>query len=992
MKDSLTKINKSTKMVLLIIIMCILWIPAIAQKVPVTGKVTDNSGNPLPGVNVIAKGTQTGTSTNTEGQYTIQVEKNAILVFSYLGMKDKEEAVNGRGVIDVVLESTSIDLSELVVIGYGTSRKRDMTTAVSVVSTRDFNERPVTNVAQAMQGKAAGVQVVLPSGKPGGDAFIRVRGATSVLAGNEPLYVIDGVPTTSMQTVNPQDIESVQVLKDASSAAIYGARAANGVVIITTKRGKIGEVNVSFNSYGGFSYMNNDISALNTDQYRVLMDQIKGEGTVPSTQTNYTNWIDETFKTGNIQNYQLSVTTGNDKSQYFFSGGYSNEKGIVSPAQNKKFTFRLNTDSRLYNWLKFTTSISLINNYYTDVIDNQNSMRGGTILSAINTPPFLHIWDPANPEQYEVNPYQNSWENPIAYASRSNISKTNRVLANANTEISFLKDFKLKSNFGIDGYMYQRDLYIDPVRTVYGRTENGLGEADKSNSMVWLVENVLTYDKSIGDHNLSVLVGQSAQSSRWDQSYISAKDFPKNTAVQTINAANQITYAATSASEWSIASFFSRLSYNYRSKYLVTANLRYDGSSKLAPGNQWGFFPSISGAWRLSAEPFMQDIDFISDLKIRGGWGKNGNQEGIGDYAWQALYSFSRRSATSPLSGPGIYQSSIENRSLKWEETYQTNLGIDLAMLDNKINFTGDVYWKNTDGLLVNVPLPSGAAPVDHITRNDGKMKNWGLEFTLGFKNEEHPVKWNTNIIWSMNRNKVTDLELSQIYNFAKLESNNEYVVRMSPGYALGTFYGYVAQGVDPETGNMIYEDRNDNGTIDPDDRTVIGNAQPDFIYSLSQNLSYKGWNLNIFFQGSQGNDIFNASRIDTEGMFDTKNQTTEVLRRWMRPGQITDIPKAVNDGSTFNVHNSTRFVEDGSYLRFKTLTLSYSLPERIVKKINLKNLTLYATANNLFTITRYSGFDPEVNYGGNDSVIQGVDYGTYPQSKSYIFGVSLQF
>jgi len=991
MKDSIKSINKSKRMIITTIL-CVLWVPIMAQTISVTGKVSDVSGSPIYGVNVMIKGSQDGTSTNAEGIYTINAPKNATLKFSFIGMKDIEQAINGRSVMDIVMESSSIDISELVVIGYGTSKKRDMTTAVSVVSTKDFGERPVTNVAQAIQGKAAGVQVVLPSGKPGGEAFIRVRGATSVLAGNEPLYVIDGVPTTSMQTVNPQDIETVQILKDASSAAIYGARAANGVVIITTKRGKSGQVSVAFNAYTGFSKIGNDISALNTDQYRSLMAEIKGTGTVPDSETNYTDWVSETFKTGSIQNYQLSVTSGTEKTQYFFSGGFSDEKGIVSPSENKKLTFRVNTDSKLYSWLKVGTNVSFINNKYNDVNDNLNSMRGGTILSAINTPPFLHVWDPENPEQYEVNPYQNSWENPLAYASRSNLSKTYRLLANANSEISFLKDFKLKSNFGIDGYLYQRDLYIDPIKTVYGRSENGLGESDKTNSFVWLVENVLTYDKTINDHTFSVLLGQSSQSSRWDQSYISAKDYPENTSVKTINAANQITYAGTTASEWSIASFFSRLTYNYRSKYLMTANLRYDGSSKLAPGNQWGFFPSISGAWRISSEPFMKDLDFISDLKIRGGWGKNGNQEGIGDYAWQALYAFSRRSATSPLSGPGIYQSTIENKSLKWEETYQANLGIDLSLLENKFTFTGDLYSKKTNGLLVNVPLPSGAAPVDYITRNDGKMKNWGVELSLGAKNEDHEIKWSTNVIWSMNRNTVTDLELSKIYNYAKLESNNEYVVRMSPGYSLGTFYGYVAKGVDPETGNMIYEDRNDNGSVDPDDRTVIGNAQPDFIYSLNQNVSYKGLSLNIFFQGSQGNEIFNASRIDTEGMFDTKNQTTEVLRRWERPGQITDIPKAVSDGSTYNVHNSSRFVEDGSYLRLKSLTLSYSLPGSWIKKVNLKNLTVYATANNLFTITNYSGFDPEVNYKGNDSVIQGVDYGTYPQSKSYIFGISLQF
>lgn len=986
------KIFRRNARILLLGLLCVCWIPSMAQTITVSGRVTDKEGAPMAGVNIVVKGTTNGTNTDVDGKYSISTPANAILQFSFIGMKSVEEAVGGRSIIDVVLESESMDISEVVVIGYGTSRKKDITTAVSVVSTEDFDKRPVTNVAQAIQGKAAGVQVVLPSGKPGGDAFIRVRGATSVLAGNDPLFVIDGVPTTSMQALNPQDIETVQVLKDASSAAIYGARAANGVVIITTKHAKAGVASVSVNSYMGFSNLANSLDVLNNEQYRELMDEVKGPGTVPTSQTNYTNWIDETFSTGQIQNYQVSVSNGTEKMKYYFSAGFSDEKGIVKPAENKKYTIRTNINSDLFKWLKFGTNISFIHNWYNDVSDNANSGRAGTILSAINTPPFLHIWDPNNPEQYEVNPFQNSWENPLAYASRINQSKTERVLANANTEITFLKDFKLKSNFGIDGYIYQRDLYIDPVKTVYGRTENGIGEADKSNSLVWLIENVLSYEKTFGNHNLSVQAGQSAQSSRWDQSYISAKDFPKNSAVTTINAANQITYAASSASEWAIASFFGRVSYNYMSKYLFTANFRYDGSSKLSSDNRWDFFPSFSAAWRLSSEPFLKNVVFINDLKIRGGWGRNGNQEGIGDYAWQALYGFSRQSPTSPLSGPGIYQMNLENPSLKWEVTYQSNVGLDLTVLDSHLSFTGDVYWKNTDGLLVNVPLPSGSAAVDYITRNDGKMKNWGVELSLDAKDFRHELKWSTNLFWSMNRNEITELQLSQIYNFAQLESNNEYVIRMSPGYSLGTFYGYVAKGVDPETGDMIYEDRNNNGVIDPDDRTVIGSAEPDFIYGLNQTLTYKGIGLTLFFQGSQGNDIFNASRIDTEGMFDVKNQTTEVLRRWKRPGQITDIPRAVSNGSTFNVHNSTRFVEDGSYFRLKALTLSYSLPSKWLSRVSIKNFTLYATATNLFTITGYNGFDPEVNYGGNNSVIQGVDYGTYPQSRSYIFGLSFDF
>jgi len=404
------KIFRRNARILLLGLLCVCWIPSMAQTITVSGRVTDKEGAPMAGVNIVVKGTTNGTNTDVDGKYSISTPANAILQFSFIGMKSVEEAVGGRSIIDVVLESESMDISEVVVIGYGTSRKKDITTAVSVVSTEDFDKRPVTNVAQAIQGKAAGVQVVLPSGKPGGDAFIRVRGATSVLAGNDPLFVIDGVPTTSMQALNPQDIETVQVLKDASSAAIYGARAANGVVIITTKHAKAGVASVSVNSYMGFSNLANSLDVLNTEQYRELMDEVKGPGTVPTSQTNYTNWIDETFSTGQIQNYQVSVSNGTEKMKYYFSAGFSDEKGIVKPAENKKYTIRTNINSDLFKWLKFGTNISFIHNWYNDVSDNANSGRAGTILSAINTPPFLHIWDPNNPEQYEVNPFQNSWE------------------------------------------------------------------------------------------------------------------------------------------------------------------------------------------------------------------------------------------------------------------------------------------------------------------------------------------------------------------------------------------------------------------------------------------------------------------------------------------------------------------------------------------------------------------------------------------------------
>ncbi len=954
----------------------------------VTGKVTATSGESLPGVNVLLKGSNIGTITDADGKYTINASEGT-LVYSFIGYKPLEVSIDGRSVVDVSMEEDVTTLEQVVVIGYGTQKRKDITTAVVTVDESAIEGRPMVTAAEALQGKAAGVQVVSPSGKPGGDISVRVRGATSVLAGNEPLYVVDGVPTTDIRGLNPQDIATFNVLKDAASASIYGARAANGVVLITTKRGKANTPTIRFNAYTGFSNLRKTVDVLNTAQYRDLMEEVLGPGSVDPNASYNANWGDQVFGTGKNQSYQVSFSGGNDRSRYMISGNYLVNEGIVKPAKFSRYSFRVNLDNDVKDWLKIGTSLNFLSSKTKDTPDNLSSGRGGVIMSALNTPPFLQTYNPDGSGQFNPNPFQPSWENPIAYMYGPDQEvRDNRLFGNITGQVQLLKDLSFKTNVGIDLNIHQWDYYLDPFRTVYGRQQNGTGQADKRNSITALWENTLNYSKSFGVNNLSLLAGTSTQKYQSDDSYLSGNDFPADANVKTINAANTI-YGSTDRQEWALASFFGRLNYDYDGKYLLTASVRRDGSSKLS--NKWGTMPSFSAGWRISSESFMQGVNFIDDLKLRAGWGRNGNQEGISNYASYGLINYTRRLPTNPLSGPATTQVSYGNPDLKWETTEQTNIGLDVAILESRVNFSVDAYVKKTSDVLLNVQLPS-TLPITSIQTNAGAIQNKGLEFNLSSINTDNDLRWTTDFNIAFNRNKVTSLNYTGVYYYGHTYSNNQDVSIVRAGLPLGSFYGYVAEGVDPETGDMKYKDLNNDGAISAADRTVIGNGQPDFIYGLTNRLSYKNFDLNIFFQGSQGNQVFNATRIDLEGMFDSKNQSTAVLRRWTPENPNTDMPRAIGGGNTDNVRNSTRFVEDGSYLRLKAVTLTYNFAPAFIQKIKANKLSLYVTGQNLLTFTKYSGFDPEVNAFGTSSTELGIDYGTYPQARTIIFGLNLEF
>lgn len=960
-----------------------------------SGHVLDEQGEAVIGATVMIKGTGVGTATNVEGYFSLDGEPGKVLVFSSVGYTTLE--VRGAKGMTVVLKEDTELLDELVVVGYGQVKKKDVTTAISSVSTDEINSRPIVSTAQALQGKAAGVSVIQPNGMPGGETSIRVRGTTSFNGSNSPLYVVDGVPVDNINFLAPTDIADLQILKDASSAAIYGSRAANGVILITTKSGESGRTRISLNMQYGVTAVSNKITPLNTEQYRELQEEI-GIVKLPEGLEDQTDWFAETYRPGSTQNYQLAMSSGNDKLRYYLSLGYLNDKGILPVAFYNRYNFRVNVDNKLNNWLTMNANISYSDYSNNGIISGQGANRGGVVLSVVNTPTYAPVYDPNNPDHFYNNFYGvGNITNPLENMARSenNKGKENRLIASGSLTVAPLKGLTYKTTFSLDRRNVVNTSFLDPDRTSWGRNQHGEGSDNRNTNTVTTWDNVLNYNTYLNDdHHLDLMAGSSWTQSDYNNSWINASHF-RNGLIQTLNVANKISWTGTGtgSSQWAILSFFGRASYNYQGKYLLTANIRTDGSSKLHPDKRWGVFPSVSAAWRLSAEPFMASTqDWLDDLKIRVGWGETGNQSGIGDYAYLMRYSTQRiewfkEGQENAL--PTVKQSNLPTPDLTWETTRQFNVGVDFTAFRNRLMINLDYYYKDTRDMLMHVTLPPGAAAANSIVRNEGEMINRGFELNLSSTNiRTNDFEWNTDFNISFNRNKLTALELQKVYYAAQTtDALHDQVVRNEPGRPLGGFWGYISDGVDPETGELIYRDLNNDGKVTSSDKTYIGDPNPDFIFGLTNKLEYKGFMLSLFFQGSYGNDVYNASRMDTEGMYDGRNQSDRVLDRWRIPGQITDVPKA-----NFNIQNSTYFVEDGSFIRLKDLTLAYSFAPEVISRIGLTQLRPFFTATNLFTITRYTGMDPEVNQWGGSGAVQGIDWGTYPHSRNFMFGVNIEF
>ncbi len=950
------------------------------------GTVKDGNGNCLVGATVSIKGKTIGTTTDQKGAFSLNnVQEDAILVFSFVGMKTQEVAVKGKSSFNVVLADNAVGLNEVVAIGYGTTRKKDVTGAVSVVTSKEFESKSTANLGDALEGKISGVQISKPSGQPQSGYNITIRGISTITAGSNPLFIVDGVPTTSINQIEPTDIENISILKDASAAAIYGASGANGVVLITTKRGANHETKVSFNTYYGVANVSKTMDVLNATQYKGLMTEM-GYNADWSLYNNNTNWQDQVFRTGETQSYQLSVSGGNEKTSFYLSGSYFNQGGVIIANSMEKYSFRVNLDHKISDLLKVGTSVSY--NKWNDVgvSEGQRWSLGNSFLTAS---PVIGIYNPD--ASFTHDPFLADLENPVSLLTADEHGYNNyRFNGNAYAELSFTKDLKFKSMLGIEENNDSYHSWIDPLRTREGRIYQGIANYSSSVSFYWISENTLSYNKIIGKHTFGGLAGFVASKINGESSGITGKKYG-SPAVHTVNAGTEIS-ASYSEMAKSNESFLGRINYAYDDKYLLTANFRADGSSVFGADHKWGYFPSFSTGWRISKEGFWNENSLVDDLKLRAGWGEVGNDQ-IGNYASWGVVTPSANYVIGGVQVPGTGLSQMENADLRWEKTAQTNIGIDAYLLKNRIAFSADYYIKNTTDMLLNAPIPFSVGmgwTTSTATKNVGSMTNQGLEFQVNSKNLVGKLKWTTDFNISFNRSKITKLE-EGVPILGGFIDNRSAAAIVQEDQPLGTFYGYVAEGVDPATGNMNYKDIDESGDLSDGDKTIIGYANPDFTYGLTNNFNYKGFTFSFFFQGVQGNQIFNASRIVTEGMYYPVNQLTSVLTRWENPGDITIMPKSDPGNLNHNSDVSSRYVEDGSYLRLKSATFGYDLPKSICSFLKAQKLYVYVTGDNLLTFTKYSGFDPEVSAYGV-GIAPCVDFGSYPQSRSFLFGLNLNF
>ncbi|TKK66024.1 TonB-dependent receptor [Ilyomonas limi] len=1021
------------QMLLLGLLIASIW-PAIKAQQTVTGKVTDIEGKSLPGVSIMIKNTTVGSTSDNAGNFRINVTSNSdTLVFSLVGFAIKEVAVNGQSRFDVTLVENASKLNEVVVVGYGTVKKSDLTGSVVSISSEQLKAVPVTTFDQALQGRAAGVQVVQATGAPGGGTNIRIRGTTSVNASSEPLYVIDGLlinsntsemsiggrgPAVSpLATINPSDIESIEILKDASATAIYGSRAANGVVLITTRKGKAGKASLNLESYYGVQEATKKLNLLNAAQYAELVNEAEqnaGRTPVypnPQSLGKGTDWQEALFQQAPIANVQLSVTGGNEKTRYAVGGGYFSQKGIVVGSDLNRYSFRTNLETEVSKKLTVGTNISYNRMQTNGVLTGPAPVVQGVVYNALLFNPILPVYDSSRAGGYTfAHDRRDAVANPIAEAREYEaVTTTSRLLGTVFAQYEIIEGLSLRSSFGIDALSTKSNTFGP---NFLKRTENSMGEASIATleALTWLNTNTLTYNKQINANNsINALAGLEFQKFRNETTSMYAFGFPESTTGwHNISAGENPQPLSNGETEWSIASYFGRLNYSLMNKYLFTLTGRVDGSSKFAEGNKYGFFPSGAFAWRMSEEPFMKNVSFISDLKLRASYGRTGNQS-IPPYQSLALISgsgiegvFSNGNIITAVRGRQPIQ--YPNKLLKWETTDQANVGIDMAVFRGRLSLTAEVYHKNTKDLLLSTPLPYTTGFGSSLT-NVGNITNKGVDLSLSSVNFDGVLNWTTSVNFSVNRNKVTELVSDEDVH---LIAGN--VLRV--GQPVGSFYGYVFDGIfqnaddiakspiltgtNPAPGDLKYKDISGpggapDGIVNEFDRTIIGSAQPDFTWGLNNTLSFKNLTLSFFFQGSQGNELINQNLADLANLNGKQNVLADVaLNRWTPQHPGNKYPRAYTDAND-NVFSS-RFIEDASYLRLKNVTLGYNLPSSALKRMGLSNVRLYVSGTNLWTVTGYSGFDPEGNaYGGTTDIV-GVDYGGYPLAKTYTVGLNIGF
>lgn len=999
----------------------------------ITGTVVlEGETEGVPGISVIEKGTQNGTITNTEGEYSLTVSPDAThLIFSFVGMKTKEVAIEGRSVINVTMEEDIIGLEEVVAIGYGSIKKSDLTGSVGSVKVEEISKNPVTSLDQSLQGRIAGVQVVQTSAQPGGNTLFRVRGGSSIYSRGEPLYIIDGMqinssenlsflsapPINALSSLNPNDIESIEILKDASATSIYGAKGANGVVLITTKRGMANTDRVRFEAYYGIQEIAKKIEVMNATQYAILYDEAgrnaaEDQGRTytptfpdPESLGEGTDWQENIYRVAPTQNYQLSVSGGTERTQYSLSGNYFNQEGIIIGSDFRRFSFRSNLDHNVSERLKVGSNLT-INRTDANIVGSstQAGFFPGVVNTSLTMSPVLPIRDSTG--QYTLrDPYADAWlDNPVA-VTRDLTAKDNviKLVGNVYGNYRIFEGLDLKISLGLDQYRNNQD-YYNPSYTYSGSFNDGQSRFLTGDQWVFLNENTLNYMKIFGDvHEINALAGFTYQR-KDSRTFIDVvTGFPSDRLGHYgISEGQNMPNIMTAFREEALVSYLSRVNYSYSSKYLATLTYRIDGSSKFGPNNKFGHFPSAAIAWRISSEPFMENLDFIYNMKLRASLGTSGN-DGIPNY--QFIPTTTAVDYYFNNNGPftGYVQDRVGNDDLRWETTRQLDIGIDLALLNGRVSFVSDYYNKYTYDMLyfAEVPFTSG---FPNALINVGSMVNRGFEFTANTVNFQGAFTWTSDFSISFNKSEILDLN----NNDATYISDDTYKLKIGnwavidEGEELGSFYGLVSDGIwqldeadeaavyGARPGDFKYVDLNDDDRIDAADRKIIGHAQPDFFWSLNNTLSWKGLELSFYFHGVHGNDILNSNRFELESGNGLSNSSIEMLNRWT-PENPSDVYPRANRNADY-LRMSDRYLEDGSYIRLQVLTLGYDLPAKIVRRAGLQGIKVYVSGKNLLTFTDYSGFDPEVGRFGASNIRQGYDLGGYPSAKTYLIGLNIDF
>lgn len=1041
------------KQLFAIVMFSLVTIPMYGQNRTISGTVKSEADDELLiGVSVKVKEAPGGTITDAQGRYTLQAKIGQTLVFSYIGFRTLEVKIDKQKSIDVSLREDTKMLDEVVVVGYGTMKRSDLTGSVVSVSADDIKKTVVTSLDQALQGRAAGVSVTQNSGAPGGGISVSIRGINS-LNGNEPLYVIDGVAISGqtgnnssvLSSINPSDIVSMEILKDASATAIYGSRASNGVVLITTRQGEAGKTRLSYEGYVGVQQLPNRLDVLNLREYaeyQNLRAEVLGWGAReefkdPSLLGEGTNWQKEIFRSALMHNHQINITGGNENAKFSLTGGYLNQDGIAIGSSFERFSVRMNADAKITKWLTIGLRASGSRTQQVNTVDN-----GDIISTAIRQLPEVPAKNPDGSwGTQQENIYGTYFSNPVAEAlMRENYDKGTQLYVNLFADINIWKGLSFHTEYG-GSYNYNNHYQFTPSYDYGLYNQQSSSSRNASNGSNYSFKNYFTYNAKFGKHDFSLMAGHEAQENTWENLSGSRSDFFLNS-VHELDAGDALTAKnGSSKSSGAIESYFGRFNYSFDDRYLLTATLRSDGSSNFGPNNRWGTFPSVAVAWKIKNEAFLKNVTAIDNLKLRFGWGAVGNQS-AGSYA----YGVAMASAAS-IWGTGFYAGNYANANLKWEETQAYNIGLDVNLLGNRIEFIAEAYYKNTDNLLMQAALPDY---VNSIIRapwvNAGAMVNKGMEFTLNTVNiDSRDFFWKTGITLSFNKNEVTRLytETAGIQGYVGSETYTYSLV----GEPVGQFYGYKVIGMFKDEGDFyqkdskgefrlnekgeripvalpkgksmkeneiwvgdyIFEDKDNNGVIDEKDRSFLGNPEPKFNYGINNYFSYKGFDLNIFINGVYGNKIFNSLRkwytnpmnnsgmlketigiarvelIDPEGPADISNV------RVSNPAQAKVQRITANDANDNN-RMSDRFIEDGSYLRIKNISLGYTFPRSWLEKIGIENLRIYANVQNAFTFTKYKGYDPEIGAYNQNVLTRGIDNARYPSQRIYTFGLNLGF